>query len=71
VLGHPRGPEAPWRPRKERYLARIREDQDAAVLRVSLADKLDNARAVLRDLRLYGEAVWELFHAGVSRSADD
>ena len=27
--------------------------------RVALAEKLDNARALLRDLRRFGDAVWE------------
>jgi hypothetical protein len=47
-----------------RYGCQIREGHDAAALRVSLADKLDNARAVFRDLRLIGNAVWERFNAG-------
>jgi hypothetical protein len=34
------------------------------VLRVSLADKLFNARAILRDLQDVGEPVWDRFNAG-------
>ena len=32
--------------------------------RVSLADKLHNARAILRTLRQEGERTWERFNAG-------
>ncbi len=34
------------------------------MLRVSLADKLHNARALLADYRREGEAVWGMFNAG-------
>ena len=50
----------PWRGRKERYIQHLREASDDAVL-VSLADKLDNARAILRDLRAHGNEVWQRF----------
>ena len=39
----------------------------APSLRVSAADKVHNAYAILRDLRNVGEAVWTRFNAG----ADD
>jgi (p)ppGpp synthase/HD superfamily hydrolase len=52
------GPEDSWRARKEAYLARL-EDEPADVLRVSLADKLDNARTLARDRRELGDAAWE------------
>ena len=48
--------------RKEGYLARLRRAPQA-VLRVSLADKVHNARAVARDLRTEGPAAWERFKA--------
>lgn len=57
------GARGPWRARKETYVAHI-ADMPAAVRRVSLADKLHNARAILRDYRLHGEALWERFNAG-------
>ena len=42
--------KAHWQDRKEDYLAHLqRADED--ILRVSLADKVHNARAILRDLR--------------------
>lgn len=45
-------PKPPWRERKEAYLAHLREPGlPAGTLRVSLADKLHNARAMLFDSR--------------------
>jgi (p)ppGpp synthase/HD superfamily hydrolase len=54
--------KAHWRERKERYLAHLRE-ADEDILRVSLADKVHNARAILRDLRKpdVGEKIWTRF----------
>ncbi|NOQ61334.1 HD domain-containing protein [Mycolicibacterium fortuitum] len=54
-------PKPPWRDRKERYIAHLRGASDEAVL-VSLADKVDNARAILRDLRLHGDHLWQRFN---------
>jgi (p)ppGpp synthase/HD superfamily hydrolase len=53
-------PKPPWRERKERYIHHLREASHDAVL-VSLADKLDNARAILRDFRAHGNEVWQRF----------
>ena len=47
-----------WRPRKEAYLRRL-VAEEAAVLRVSLADKLHNLRSIATD----GDAVWARFNA--------
>jgi (p)ppGpp synthase/HD superfamily hydrolase len=52
-----------WRPRKHRYLGHLRQ-ADRSVLRVTCADKLDNARAILADHRRIGDAVFERFEAG-------
>jgi (p)ppGpp synthase/HD superfamily hydrolase len=55
-------PKADSKTRKEAYLAHLREaDEDN--LRVSLADKVHNARAILRDLRKpdIGDKVWSRF----------
>ena len=60
--------KAPWRSRKEAYLRGL-EDASASVLRVSLADKLHNARSIQVDLRADGEAVWDRFNAGRSEQA--
>ncbi len=56
-------PKPPWRERKERYLEHL-ECADEAVLRVSCADKLHNARTILRDVRRHGDEVWRRFNAG-------
>ncbi len=53
-------PKPPWGERKERYLARIRHEP-ADVRRVSLADKLYNARSILADYRRVGEKIWKRF----------
>ncbi len=53
-------PKPPWRQRKEAYIARLPEAADDA-LHVSMADKLDNSRAILRDLRMIGPEVWTRF----------
>ncbi|MDT5147480.1 MAG: hypothetical protein QOC58_2125 [Mycobacterium sp.] len=53
-------PQPPWHERKGRYIRHLREASDDAVL-VSLADKLDNARAILRDFRTHGSEVWQRF----------
>jgi len=57
------GPKPPWRQRKTAYLEHLR-GAPAADLRISVADKLDNARAVLADFRELGEALWPRFNAG-------
>jgi (p)ppGpp synthase/HD superfamily hydrolase len=49
-----------WKPRKEAYIASLREKPLASRL-VSVADKLHNARAILADYRRHGEALWERF----------
>jgi hypothetical protein len=53
---------APWRPRKERHLARL-EGEGPSALRVTLADKLYNLHALVADYRTLGEAVWARFKA--------
>ena len=53
-------PKPPWKIRKQAYLDHLGEASEGAVL-VSLADKLDNARAILRDLRRDGDSLWQRF----------
>jgi (p)ppGpp synthase/HD superfamily hydrolase len=55
-------PKPPWRERKERYVAHIRQ-APADVRRVSSADKLHNARSILADYRVVEDAVWDRFTA--------
>jgi (p)ppGpp synthase/HD superfamily hydrolase len=58
-----------WRERKEAYLAHLRT-ADEDILRVSLADKVHNARTILRDLRKpdIGEKVWARFNVPAPQS---
>ena len=55
-------PKPPWRERKEAYLAHLR-DEPAEIKLISAADKLHNARCILRDLATIGPAVWDKFSA--------
>jgi len=59
-------PKPDWRPRKEAYIAHVRErverGGDEPALRVSLADKLHNTRAIIADVRESGDAVFERFN---------
>lgn len=54
-------PKPPWKPRKERYINHLGYASKATIL-VSLADKVDNARAILRDYRTDGPAVFQRFN---------
>jgi (p)ppGpp synthase/HD superfamily hydrolase len=56
-------PKPPWRERKESYLASL-ETADAGVIRVSLADKVYNARSILKDVRQDGDPAWQRFNGG-------
>lgn len=56
-------PKPPWRERKAQYLAHL-QCAPVETLRVSVADKLHNARAILLDYRLHGDALWERFTGG-------
>ncbi len=53
-------PKPPWLDRKQTYIERLSEEPPE-VIRVSLADKLHNARTILRDYRQLGENLWERF----------
>lgn len=56
-------PKPPWRERKQAYIDSI-HDASPSAIRVSLADKVYNARSTLGDLRSEGEAAWEKFNGG-------
>ena len=56
-------PKPDWRPRKESYLASLPKKPSESLL-VSLADKLDNAEAILRDYRAVGDGLWSRFTGG-------
>ncbi len=55
--------KGPWRKRKLDYLARLRTAPRDARL-VSLADKVNNAAAIVRDLETVGGKVWRRFGGG-------
>ncbi|MFK7999852.1 MAG: HD domain-containing protein [Polyangiales bacterium] len=55
-------PKPPWKERKVEYLAHLKE-APADVKLISAADKLHNARSILRDHRTVGEEIWERFSA--------
>ena len=55
-------PKPPWPDRKKRYLDHLRT-ADTHTLRVALADKLHNARAMLRDRRGSDDSFWTRFNA--------
>ena len=56
-------PKPPWRARKEDHLTHL-SDASPAVLLVSLADKLHNARTIVQDHRVMGAEIWKRFTGG-------
>jgi len=56
-------PKPPWRERKEKHIENVR-CATPEVLRVSVADKLHNARSILDDLRRNGDTIWSRFRGG-------
>lgn len=56
-------PKPPWLERKKQYLEHLHAAAPE-VIRVSAADKLHNARAILADFRRHGNAVWSRFKGG-------
>lgn len=56
-------PKPPWHERKKAYIAHLATASPSVQL-VSAADKLHNARAILRDYRDVGEELWTRFNAG-------
>ena len=55
--------KAPWRPRKEAYLAHL-ATADRSVRLVAAADKLHNMTCTVDDLRTQGPAFWARFKTG-------
>jgi hypothetical protein len=60
-------PQEPWIQRKARYLEHLADEHDDAILRVALADKVHNARSIVRDYRENGRALWERFTQKTAR----
>jgi GTP pyrophosphokinase len=61
--------KAPWRERKQAYIARVATEGPSARL-VSAADKLANVRALRDDYREAGEIVWSRFNGGREGTLD-
>lgn len=57
------GPKPAWKARKQGYIEHVR-DADPGGVRISLADKLHNARAILADYRRIGDQLWTRFNVG-------
>ena len=55
-------PEDTWQIRKEESLEVLKNAEDPAVLMVWLGDKLANMRAIYRDWKVEGDAMWQRFH---------
>ena len=55
-------PADTWRIRKEESLATLRDADDIAVLMVWMGDKLANMRAIYRDFKVEGVAMWQRFN---------
>lgn len=56
-------PKPSWKDRKMGYLQQL-QHASAAVRRVSLADKLHNARSLLASLHQEGTSIWNRFNGG-------
>ena len=55
-------PADTWRIRKEESLALLQSTEDMGVLMVWLGDKLANMRAIYRDWKFEGDAMWQRFN---------
>jgi len=60
-------PKPDWNTRKRSYIAHIRNATDSVRL-VSAADKVANARSILKDYRVLGESLWNRFNKGRAES---
>jgi (p)ppGpp synthase/HD superfamily hydrolase len=56
--------EPDFRRRKQTYLDHLTAETDTGAVRVSLADKVHNARSTVNDLEADGSVVWDRFNAG-------
>jgi (p)ppGpp synthase/HD superfamily hydrolase len=62
--GYRGGEKQEWSIRKNNYLKHARTVSPAELLRVTVADKVDNARAILWDYHYQGKQLWGRFNAG-------
>ena len=56
----PGGSKPPWKSRKDAYIEHLKSASND-VLRVSIADKVHNARSIATDQDRLGEVVWDRF----------
>jgi (p)ppGpp synthase/HD superfamily hydrolase len=56
-------PKPPWQPRKEAFMTSLRAAPESVRLVVA-CDKLHNARSMVKDYRVCGEALWSRFSGG-------
>ncbi len=63
----PGGSKPPWRSRKEAYLEHLRSASND-VLRVSIADKVHNARSIATDQDRFGAELWKRFSSSSEES---
>ena len=55
-------PDATWKIRKQESLDALEKTRDIGVLMVWLGDKLANMRAIYRDFKVEGNAMWQRFN---------
>ena len=55
-------PSATWRIRKEESLEVLKNTDDIGVFMVWIGDKLANMRAIYRDFKVEGDAMWQRFN---------
>ena len=55
-------PSDTWRIRKEESLSVLKNTEDIGVLMVWMGDKLANMRAIYRDFKVEGNAMWQRFN---------
>ncbi|MEM9925246.1 MAG: HD domain-containing protein [Cyanobacteria bacterium P01_D01_bin.50] len=60
-------PKPPWEERKQKYLENLRH-ATPSVRRVSLADKLHNARSLLEGRQKFGDETWTKFKGGKEKT---
>ncbi len=63
----PGGNKPPWKSRKEAYIKHLRSASDD-VLRVSIADKVHNARSIATDQDRFGAELWKRFSSSSEES---
>lgn len=56
-------PKPPWKERKEKFIENLRH-ASPPVYRITMADKLHNARCMLQDYHNLGEQIWDRFRGG-------